>query len=691
MAEPTSFQAHALSSGSLYKHGFVRVVAAAPMMALADPSANAHALLATARIADAKGAAFVVFPELALSGYALDDLFHQEALQAAVLAGLAELKVASAGLQTTMIVGAPLRVSGALYNCAVAVNGGKILAVYPKCYLPTYREFYEARYFASGLSAPFKTIELLGEEVPFGSAILLAVPGLNDTKAHVEICEDLWAPAPPSTQAALAGATILLNLSASNITIGKARERAALVEAQARRCVAAYVYAASGAGESTTDLAWDGQLIAYEMDEKLAEGERFSRTGSLIVADIDVGRLNTERAALSTFRAAQAQARDALEQFRSVPVAFSPPKGDLPLARTVARYPFVPDDPATLNQDCFEAYNIQVAGLASRFAATGIKKAVIGVSGGLDSTHALIVTARAFDLLGRPRSDIIGVTMPGFATGDASKSLAWRLMRSLGVDARETSIAPLATQMLEALGHPHAPNDPVYDITFENVQAGMRTDFLFRLANLEGGLVIGTGDLSELALGWCTYGVGDHMAHYNVNAGTPKTLIQQLIGWTATQAHFDAETNAVLLAVRDAAISPELIPADAEGTPQKTEDVIGPYPLQDFTLHYLVRRGMAPSKVLFLAQAAWGDETAGAWPTATPDRDRRAYPAAELRHWLTVFIKRFFANQFKRSAVPNGPKVTSAGALSPRGDWRMPSDASPAAWLAELEANAPYK
>jgi len=687
-AHPSKGMPHTLPRSSLYAHGFVRVAAATPRVRLGDPLANAHAMIATARQADANGAAFVLFPELSLTGYALDDLFLQDTLQEAALKGLAAVRDASRSMQTAMIVGAPLRVLGAIYNCAFVVSGGAIRAVYPKLYQPTYREFYEARQFASGFGASFSTVEVLGETVPFGANILLSLPHLGEALAHVEICEDLWAPEPPSVKASLAGATILLNLSASNITIGKARERAALVEAQARRLTAAYVYAASGAGESTTDVAWDGQMVAYQMGERIAEGPRFEREGALVLADIDVGRLLAERSALSTFRAAQGRALGEVKGFQTIALPFQPPAGPLPLAQTPARYPFVPDDPATLDQDCFEAYNIQVSALATRLESSRVKKAVIGVSGGLDSTHALIVTARAFDLLGRPRSDIIGVTMPGFATGADSKGLAWALMQSLQVDAREVSIAPLAGQMLKDLNHPHDETNPVYDVTFENVQAGLRTDYLFRLANLEGGLVIGTGDLSELALGWCTYGVGDHMAHYAVNAGAPKTLIQQLIGWTAGQPYIDAATREALLAVRDAAISPELIPAGADGAAQSTEDTIGPYALHDFILHHLIRGGAKPSKVLFLLESAWGLEANGPFPQGAPTRDRRGYARDELKHWLGVFIRRFFANQFKRSAIPNGPKLTSAGALSPRGDWRMPSDASPAAWLSELDGDS---
>jgi len=657
---------------SLYAHGFVRVAACAPIVTPADPAANAEAILAFAREADAEKAALLLTPELSLSGYAIDDLLLQEPLLDAVETALARLRAESEGLFPLLVVGAPLRLKGALYNCAVVIGRGEIFGVVPKSYLPNYREYYEKRHFACAADAVEGVINVAGDEAPFGPELLFAAEDVRDLVFHAEICEDFWAPVPPSSFAALAGATLLLNLSASNVTIGKAEDRKVLCDSQSRRSVSAYVFAAAGVGESTTDLAWDGQIVAYEMGDKIAEGERFARAPKLVIADIDVARVAAERRRLSSFRDSARAHQQALAAFTVVPFVLGAPRDATPLKRTIDRFPFVPDDATRLDSDCFEAYNIQVAGLAERIEATGAKRVVIGVSGGLDSTHALIVAARAFDLLGLPRSSIIGVTMPGFATSAATKANAWALMNALKIDAREVSIAPLAQQMLSDLDHPAARGEPVYDIAYENVQAGLRTDYLFRLANKEGGFVIGTGDLSELALGWCTYGVGDHMSHYNVNGGAPKTLIQHLIRWVAKQELFGAEASQTLLSVAGGPITPELIPGE---TVQSTEAAIGPYELQDFNLYWITRFGAAPSKVLFLAWTAWSAK----------------YDYATLRHWLAVFLKRFFANQYKRSAVPNGPKLVSGGALSPRGDWRAPSDASAATWLAELERNSPAK
>ncbi len=656
--------------GSLYAHGFVRAAACAPLVRPAEPAANAAAILDFARQADAAKAALLLTPELSLSGYAIDDLLQQDALLDAVEAAIATLRDESAKLYPLLIVGAPLRLGAALYNCAVVIGRGEILGVIPKSYLPNYREYYEKRHFAAAADSPHGVIQIAGDEAPFGTDLIFAAQDVRDFVFGVEICEDFWAPIPPSSFAALAGATVLLNLSASNVTIGKAEDRKQLCDSQSRRAAAAYVFAAAGAGESTTDLAWDGQVIAYELGEKIAEGERFARDPKLVIADIDVQRIAQERRRLSSFRDSVRAHGEAIAGFTAIPFNVSPPKGALPLKRAIDRFPFVPDDLTRRDSDCYEAYNIQVSGLAKRLEATGATRIVIGVSGGIDSTHALIVAARAFDLLGLPRKNIIGVTMPGFATSAESKAKAWALMNAIGVDGREVSIEPLAQRMLEDLDHPAAKGEPVYDVAYENVQAGLRTDYLFRLANKEGGFVLGTGDLSELALGWCTYGVGDHMSHYNVNGGAPKTLIQYLIRWVAEQKLFDAAASQTLLDVLSAEISPELIPGE---NPQSTQAVVGPYELQDFNLYWLTRYGMAPSKILFLAHAAWGDK----------------YDYATLKHWLGVFLKRFFTNQYKRSAVPNGPKLVSGGALSPRGDWRAPSDASAAAWLDELARNTP--
>jgi NAD+ synthase (glutamine-hydrolysing) len=658
------------SFGSLYTHGFVRVAACAPLVRPAEPAANAAAILAFAKQADAAKAALLLTPELSLSGYAIDDLLLQDALLDAVEAALAQLRDESAKLFPFLIVGAPLRLAGALYNCAVVIGRGEILGVIPKSYLPNYREYYEKRHFACASDSAHGVITIAGDEAPFGADLVFAAQDMRDFIFHAEVCEDFWAPIPPSSFAALAGATVLLNLSASNVTIGKAEDRKVLCDSQSRRAAAAYVFAAAGAGESTTDLAWDGQVIAYELGEKIAEGARFARDPQLVIADVDVQRVAAERRRLSNFRDSVREHGDKVGAFTAIPFNLGAPRTALPLQRSVDRFPFVPDDLTRRDHECYEAYNIQVTGLAKRLEATGTKRVVIGISGGIDSTHALIVTARAFDLVGLPRENIIGVTMPGFATGETSKANAWALMRALKIDAREVSIEPLAQRMLEDLDHPAARGEPVYDIAYENVQAGLRTDYLFRLANKEGGFVIGTGDLSELALGWCTYGVGDHMSHYNVNGGAPKTLIQYLIRWVAEQKFFDAKASKTLLDVLAGEISPELIPGD---TPQSTQAMVGPYELQDFNLYWLTRYGMAPSKILFLAWSAW----------------REKYAYADLKHWLGVFLKRFFANQYKRSALPNGPKLVSGGALSPRGDWRAPSDASGATWLDELARNTP--
>ncbi|MBL8549637.1 MAG: NAD(+) synthase [Hyphomonadaceae bacterium] len=673
---------------SLYTHGFVRAAAAAPVVRLADPAANAAAILDLAKAADKERATLLLTPELSLSGYSIDDLLHQQTLLDAVEAAIATLKEKSKALFPMLMVGAPLRRAEALYNTAIVIHRGAILGVAVKSFLPTYREYYERRHFAAASESPLREITLCGETVPFGADLVFEATDLRDAAIHVEICEDIWSPTPPSTLGALAGATILCNLSASNITIGKARERDALCDAQSRRCVAAYLYAAAGRGESTTDLAWDGQLVAFEMGEKIAESARFSREASLLFADIDVERLAQERRRLNTFRDAAAHEKDRLGRFRRIPFTVSPPAEPIALKRSIDRFPFVPDDPARLDLDCYEAYNIQVSALATRLEATKSKRVVIGVSGGLDSTHALIVAARAMDLMNRPRTDIIGITLPGFATSDGTKSNAWALMKALRIDAREKSIDPLAALMLKELDHPASRGEKVYDVTYENVQAGIRTDYLFRLANQEGGLVLGTGDLSELALGWATFGVGDHMSHYNVNCGAAKTLIQHLIRWVAAQNLFDKSASATLLKILDTEISPELVPS-TDGQLQSTEDRVGPYALQDFNLHCTARWGFRPSKTLFLAWSAWADANAGAWPPNIPAKDRRAFSYEEIRSWLNVFLTRFFTNQFKRSTIPNGPKLTSAGALSPRGDWRAPSDVSPAPWLDELKRNSP--
>lgn len=673
---------------SAYAQGYARVAAVTVPVRAADPAANAAATLEQARACHDEGVAVAVFPELGLSGYSSDDLFLQDVLLDGVLAALAEIVEASADLLPVLVVGAPLEVGTRVLNCAVVVHGGRVLGVAPKSYVPTYREFYERRWFAPGDDRRGQTIELLGRPVPFGPDLIFAASDVAGLRLHVEVCEDMWVPVPPSAEAALAGATVLANLSGSPITVGRAEDRRLLVRSQSARCLAAYVYAAAGQGESSTDLSWDGQTMIYERGELLAETDRFPDGPRRAIADVDLDHLRQERLHQGTFDDNRRTLADRTGAFRTVEFALRPPAGDVGLRRRVDRFPFVPDDPERLALDCYEAYNIQVTALEQRMTSIGSPKIVIGVSGGLDSTHALIVAAKAMDRLGRPRTDILAYTMPGFATGTETKDRAWRLGRSLGVTFEELDIRPAARQMLHDMGHPFGRGEKVYDVTFENVQAGLRTDYLFRLANHHGGIVLGTGDLSELALGWATYGVGDQMSHYAVNTGVPKTLIQHLIRWVIESEQFGDETNTVLDEILGQEISPELVPADDDGRLQSTESKIGPYALQDFTLFYVLRHGYAPSKIAFLAWHAWHDAKAGEWPPGFRG-EHAEYGLATIRRWMLLFFRRFFANQFKRSAIPNGPKVAGGGTLSPRGDWRMPSDASSAAWLAELEANVP--
>jgi NAD+ synthase (glutamine-hydrolysing) len=645
---------------NLYSHGFARVAVATPLVRVGDPQYNLESTLELTREAAREKAVLAVFPELGLSAYTCDDLFHQQVLVDTAEQSLAALLKACKNLPIAALVGLPVAVDGLLYNCAALVCQGRLAGVVPKIYLPNYREFYEGRQFTPGDTARQTEITLAGQTAPFGTDLLFRL--LPKFVLHVEICEDLWVPTPPSSFAALAGATVIANLSASNITIGKEGYRNQLVSNQSARCLAAYLYSAAGLGESTTDLAWDGHAMIYENGTLVAQSQRFADKPQLAVAEIDLDRLLADRMRQNTFGAAMR--RHPEQVFRTMEVPLPLPKGRVVLERKLERLPYVPSDPRTRDARCEEVYRIQVQGLVTRMRATGSKKAVIGVSGGLDSTQALIVCARAMDELKLPRTNILAYTMPGFATSTRTKSQAWQLMRAIGATAQEIDIKPSCMQMLKDIGHPFAKGKKVYDVTFENVQAGERTSHLFRLANFNGGMVVGTGDLSELALGWATYGVGDHMSHYNVNASVPKTLIQFLVGWVAESDEFDADVKRALKRVLETEISPELVPGR-----QSSEATVGPYELQDFNLYYILRFGYAPAKVAFLASHAW----------------RGKYRLPEIRKWLGVFLKRFFANQFKRSAVPNAPKVGSGGSLSPRGDWRMPSDASPAAWIADLK------
>ena len=670
---------------SAYTHGFARIAACTLPIALADPATNAETVLTEARECHDEGVAVALFSELCLTGYSVDDLFLQDTLLEAVERAIETIVEASADLRPVLVVGAPLRKGNRVYNCAVVIHRGTVLGVAPKSFLPTYREFYEARWFASGEDQRGEIISVGGETVPFGRDLIFRCTDVPGLALFVEICEDMWVPVPPSAHASLAGATVLANLSGSPITIARAEDRRQLVRSASSRCSAAYAYAAGGQGESTTDLSWDGQTMIYECGGLLAESERFPDGPRRSVADVDLDRIRQERMRQGTFDD-NASAENIYHQ--DIEFTLDPPSGDIGLRRKVDRFPFVPDDVERLALDCYEAYNIQVSGLEQRLRAIGQPKVVIGVSGGLDSTHALIVAAKAMDRLDRPRSDILGFTLPGFATGDTTKSYATRLSKALGVTFEELDIQPAARQMLTDIGHPFARGEEVYDITFENVQAGLRTDYLFRIANQRGGIVLGTGDLSELALGWCTYGVGDQMSHYTVNSGVPKTLVQHLIRWVVDSEQLDekdGEVNQLLTDIVGQEITPELVPTREGEKPQATEGSIGPYALHDFTLFHVLRFGFRPSKIAFLAEHAWSDASKGDWPPNYPEDDRPEYSLSDVREWLEVFIKRFFASQFKRSALPNGPKVSAGGTMSPRGDWRMPSDVGPATWLAELE------
>lgn len=672
-----------------YSQGFVRVAACTHHTAIADPAANAESVLRLARACHDDGVAMAVFPELTLSGYSIEDIVMQDLLLDDVSSAVESIVAASTDLLPVLVVGAPLRYRQRIYNTAVVIHRGAVLGVAPKSYLPTYREFYERRQIAAG-DDERGTIRICDTDVPFGPDLLFAAADIPDFVLHVEICEDMFVPIPPSAEAALAGATVLANLSGSPITIGRAEDRCLLARSASARCLAAYVYAAAGEGESTTDLAWDGQTMVWENGELLASSERFPKGERRSVADVDIDLLRSERLRMGTFDDNRRHHRGSAESFRRIGFRLDPPGGDIGLRRDIERFPFVPANRERLEQDCYEAYNIQVSGLEQRLRALDYPKIVIGISGGLDSTHALIVAARAMDREERPRSDILAFTLPGFATGDRTKRNAIELCRALGVTFSEIDITETAMVMFKGIDHPFGRGEKVYDVTFENVQAGLRTDYLFRLANQRGGIVLGTGDLSEIGLGWSTYGVGDQMSHYNVNGGVPKTLIQHLIRWVISSGQFESDVTDVLQSVLDTEISPELVPKGEEEELQSSEDKVGPYALQDFSLFHVLRYGFRPSKIAFLAWHAWSDPDRGNWPPGFPEDKRPTYSLKEIRHWLGVFVQRFYSfSQFKRSALPNGPKVSHGGALSPRGDWRAPSDMSARIWLDEIERQIP--
>ncbi|MEX0805325.1 MAG: NAD(+) synthase [Candidatus Binatia bacterium] len=674
---------------NLYNHGLIRVAVGVPEVRVADPDFNGTRTIELMEQAEREKAILALFPELGLSAYSCEDLFHQQALLDGSLEALKNILKASETLNLIAAVGMPLRVDHLLFNCAVVLFHGRILGIVPKAFLPNYREFYEYRQFAPAAAAQSTAIEVLGQSgIPFGERLLFNCHEQPEFTFFVEICEDLWVPIPPSSHAALAGATVILNLSASNITIAKDEYRHNLVANQSARCIAAYLYTAAGTGESTTDLAWDGHAMVYESGVLVAESERFRYDSQLILAELDLERLTLERMRQNSFGQSMQRHREELQRCRRISFSLESPRaGRLLCRRQIDRFPYVPSDPAVRDRRCYEAYNIQVQGLVKRLKSANLSKVVIGISGGLDSTHALIVAARTMDVLRVPRSNILAYTMPGFATTQHTLVNATALMAAIGCESHELDIRPSCEQMLRDIGHPYAKGEPVYDITFENVQAGERTSHLFRLANLQQALVLGTSDLSELALGWCTYGVGDHMSHYAINASIPKTLMQFLIRWVAETNQLGEKASAVLRSILETEFSPELIPIDAGGeqSMQRTEDIIGPYELQDFTLYYITRFGYLPSKVAFLAYCCWRDRALGPWPDI-PETKQHEYSVAEIKQWLSVFAWRFFqVSQFKRSCIPNAPKVGSGGSLSPRGDYRAPSDSEATVWLEEIK------
>ncbi len=635
--------------------GFLKVAAAIPQVRVGDCAANARRIVAMAEEAAQRGVEAVVYPELAVTAYTCGDLLLQPVLLDAADEALAQIARASRKLPLTLIVGAPLRHGTALYNCAAVIAQGRVLGVVPKSYIPDYAEFYENRWFASGAGIAEEKILVAGQEADFGTDLTFEV---NGAEFGVEICEDLWTAIPPSSQMALNGAKVIFNLSASPEVVGKYDYLRQLVLQQSARTIAAYVYCSAGYGESSTDLVFAGSAFIAENGRLLREAERFVLGERLIVADVDIERLAFERRRNTSFRVNGGATENTV-------IEMELPEGlrAAALDRPVDPMPFVPRAEADRNIRCEEIFRIQAHGLARRMEHTHCTRAVIGVSGGLDSTLALLVAVRTFDLLGLDRKGIIGITMPGFGTTDRTYGNALQLMRGLGVTLREIPIRKACEQHFADIGLDPADRSA----TYENAQARERTQILMDVANKEGGLVVGTGDLSELALGWATYN-GDQMSMYGVNASVPKTLVRHLVRWVA-ENELDPATRATLLDVVDTPVSPELLPADADGKiAQKTEDIVGPYELHDFFLYHFVRAGSRPAKILLLAETAF----------------RGTYDRATIRKWLTVFFRRFFAQQFKRSAMPDGPKVGSV-ALSPRGDWRMPSDASAAVWLADLE------
>jgi len=673
---------------NLYNHGFIRVAACIPEVRVSDPVFNTDKTIDMVKQCAEGKAVLAVFPELGLSGYTNEDLFFQDALLKSVEDNLQRILEQTSGLDIITVVGAPLKIMNALYNCGVVINKGEVAGIAVKTYLPNYREFYELRHFRSANDLSTQTTSLCGvHDIPIGSDLIFDVGGIPNMSVFVEICEDLWAPIPPSSHACLGGATIVANLSASNITVGKDEYRHDLAQNQSARCMASYIYTAAGPGESTTDLAWDGHALIYENGSLLKESKRFSWEQQVIFADTDLDRLVKDRMISTSFSCATQGQKDLIRSFRKINLDAGPPKGRVDLSREIPRFPYVPAKAEQRDKRCYEIYNIQVQGLSKRIKSSGLDNLVIGVSGGIDSTHALIVCARTLDMLGLPRGNIKAYTMPGYATSEKTYANARALMKALGIEDREIDIKDGCEQMMKDIGHPFAHGRDLYDVTFENVQAGQRTSILFRLANMKKAMVVGTGDLSELALGWCTYGVGDHMSHYNVNASVPKTLIQYLLRWVVDRDLFGDDVSSCIWDILDTEISPELIPGLVGDQPaHSTEAIIGPYELQDFNVYYTTRFGYSPTKVAYLCWNAWRDVNRGLWPDVPPDK-RNQYTLGRIKHWLEVFLRRFFRqSQFKRSCVPNGPKVGSGGSLSPRGDYRAPSDSEDTPWIEDLAA-----
>ncbi|MCC8171742.1 MAG: NAD(+) synthase [Parabacteroides sp.] len=638
-------------------YGFVRVAAVVPEVKVADCAFNAGKIAGLMERAEEAGIQLVCFPELALTGYTCGDLFHQQVLLAKAAGELEKLLERTASLRLVALIGMPVVAGTQVFNAAVAIQQGHIMGVVPKTYLPNYSEFYEKRWFVPAAEALSGTVELAGNAVPFGTDLLFSSAG-GEVTFGIEICEDLWTPVPPSSLLAMQGAQLLFNLSASNEAIGKHDYLLSLVKQQSARCVAGYVYASAGFGESTTDVVFAGNGLIAENGTLLAAAERFSLEEQLVISEIDIHRLDADRRRITSF--AEYNRLNGGKEYRRI--QFTLPEVPAVLSRLVHPYPFVPSE-KEMNARCEEIFAIQTSGLAKRMVHTHTRHLVVGISGGLDSTLALLVCARTCDRLDIPRSSIIGITMPGFGTTGRTYANALALMRSLGITVREIPIREACELHFRDIGH----SPEVHDVTYENAQARERTQILMDVANQVNGLVVGTGDLSELALGWATYN-GDQMSMYGVNAGIPKTLVRYLVKWVA-DTQVDKASADTLRDILDTPVSPELLPAAGDGTiAQKTEDLVGPYELHDFFLYYMIRFGFGPAKIFYLAQQAFSG----------------LYSAETIRKWLLIFVRRFFAQQFKRSCMPDGPKVGTIN-LSPRGDWRMPSDAAATAWLEEAE------